>query len=374
MRKILGAVCALILWGLLVAALWPFNPIPPNEVSWLPAEDGLRFGDRATIYSSGVFDATRWDEESFCSLEIWLQPDRAYANHSHTILVFYRADNPFQFRLTQYHDSLFVRRDYRDQQNRLETAEIEIDHAFRRDEKVLLTITVGLRGTSVYRNGEFVDAFRRFGLSCKNLSGQLVLGSSPLFYETWQGSLLGLAIYNQGLTAEQVSKHYAMWTQKRASEAFKNDGAIAVYSFGERSGRTIRNGTGPGPSLFIPETFGVLHKRLLTPPWEEFSPDLGYVWDLVINIAGFIPFGFFVCAYLAWNRQWNRAAAMTIVSGGILGLTIEILQWFIPSRSSGVTDIITNTLGTGLGAMLWMWQPVRVLAAKLGGSQPPRSL
>ncbi len=29
-----------------------------------------------------------------------------------------------------------------------------------------------------------------------------------------------------------------------------------------------------------------------------------------------------------------------------------------------MTDIITNTLGTGVGVMLWRWQPVQSLVAR----------
>ena len=112
----------------------------------------------------------------------------------------------------------------------------------------------------------------------------------------------------------------------------------ALYSFRERSGRIIHNSIGPGPDLYIPRTFRVLHKKILAPPWEEFSPQLSYVWDILINIAGFIPFGFFFCAYLTCNRQWNRATVVTVVLGGIISVTIEVLQGFIPSRMSGVTD------------------------------------
>jgi VanZ family protein len=352
MRKVLGPICVFIVLGLLTAGLWPFNPFPPNEVSWLTDRNGLRFGDKATIFSSGTFEVARSNEESFCSLEIWLQPALQDVNESVMILAFYTPENPLQFGLKQYRDGLVVR-DYRDEQKRLRTSKIEFAHAFRQAEPVLFTITMGPNGTSAYLNGVWLKAFPHVGLSCKNFSGQLVIGNSPITDNSWQGKLFGVAIYNQQLTSEVVSRHYTMWTHEREPEGIEKDDVRALYSFRERSGRIIHNSIGPGPDLDIPKTFRILHKKILAPPWEEFSPKLSYVWDILINITGFIPFGFFLCAYLTWNRQWNRAAVVTVVLGGIISVTIEVLQGFIPSRASGVTDIITNTLGTSLGVILW---------------------
>jgi len=352
MRKSLGPICVLIVCGLLTAGLWPFNPFLKNDVNWLTDQNGLRFGDKGTVFSSGTFEVPTSNEKPFCSLEIWLQPALEDVNESVMILAFYTPDNPLQFGLKQYRDGLVVR-DYRDEQKRLSTAQIGFEHAFRQAEPVLFTITLGPNGASVYRNGVWAKAFPQIGLSCKNLSGQLVIGNSPITDNAWQGKLFGVAIYSQELTSEAVSRHYTMWTHERVPEGVAREGVRALYSFRERSGRIIHNNIGPGPDLYIPKIFRILHKKMLAPPWEEFAPKLSYVWDILINIVGFIPFGFFFCAYLTCNRQWNRATVVTVVLGGIISATIEVLQGFIPSRVSGVTDIITNTLGTSLGVILW---------------------
>jgi glycopeptide antibiotics resistance protein len=107
-----------------------------------------------------------------------------------------------------------------------------------------------------------------------------------------------------------------------------------------------------------------LHNSILIPPWKEDHDKLEFR-DLAINILGFVPFGALLFACLRMHRSDSLATFLTVLAGFTITLTIETLQAFIPGRLSGILDIITNTLGTYLGVLLFRWPAIHDLAAKL---------
>jgi VanZ family protein len=71
--------------------------------------------------------------------------------------------------------------------------------------------------------------------------------------------------------------------------------------------------------------------------------------------------GFIGCAYWGWASTRRQAILYSILFGEILSFVIEVLQAYIPQRYSGTTDIITNTLGAALGAVLVRPSMVRTI-------------
>ena len=360
--RLVGAVCACILCGILVAGLWPFH-VPENQVTWRANNDGLYFGRYGSVLSTGTFSANPLNEDSGGSIEIWLEP--ASLKSQHTILSFDGSDHPgTPFSIHQYKDAVVLYRHNVDSYGTVRTAGFKVDNVFREERPVFVTIVLGKQNTSVYVNGFLSKTSPPIGTSTNNLSGRLVLANSPGIDDSWSGQILGLVIYHRPLPAAQVAQHYEGWMKNQRPALAQDEAPVALYLFNERAGDIVHNQLDPATDLVIPKRYFVLHSAFLRSPWREYHPSWSYWMDVGINIAGFIPMGFCVVAYFSSVRTMERAAAATIVLGFVTSLTIETLQAFLPTRDSGMTDLITNTLGTAIGVILYRLCVTRQLLTK----------
>ena len=357
--------CILVVSTLFTAGLWPFNPFPRNQVTWLPTGKGLQFGDHGVVFSREPVERTGPKRDSGCTLAIRVQPDAVSRGATGTLIGIYTPETTSQFRLLQWRDFLLIRKDYRDTGNHFKTTEVDLEHAFVNPEPVSFTITLGLEGSVAYRNGIRAAGITRVGLSCADFAGQLVLGDSAVIDNAWRGNILDLALFDRELTPQEIASKYAAWNEKPTDRGPGGEQhLVAQYAFNEGSGQAVHGVPGAAPDLYIPKIFKVPHKKMLMWPSEESHDKLEFR-DIAINIFGFVPFGFVFVAYLTWNRNVSHSLLITILCGAAISLTIEILQEYIPGRDSGILDIITNTLGTFLGALLFRWAPMQNLAAKL---------
>jgi VanZ family protein len=364
-RGLLVAICLLVLCGILVAGLWPFHA-PNNSVSWLADGSGLLFGEHGSIASSSAFKASASYAGSPCSLELWLRPS---LDDSGTVLAFYWPEQTVvPFRLWQSHSYIGIQRASVDQLHHAERTKIYGADVFHRGKPVLITISSAAAGTTVYTDGKFARQAPELKLSRHDFTGQLVIGNGPMGANPWSGQLKGLAVYDRELTANEASQHYASWTTNAQRDLAQADGLVALYLFNEGKGSVVHNQVDSTTDLLIPKRFFLLHEQLLETPWSEFRARWSYWANVGINVGGFIPLGFFFCWYFSFMRRIKRSVMVTIVLGFIVSLAIEVLQSFLPTRDSGMTDIITNTAGTALGAVLFVWIAAQPCVFRMGMS------
>ncbi len=354
-RELLGFTCFVLLCGILYAGLNPFH-VPANQVSWLAGMDGLRFGEHGTVFAVGTFPPSAADERT---IEFWAKP--GLTEDSNTLLAFYSPANPRQLWLSQSISDLKIQTQPSSAWRGVTTQKFYIDNAFQDGRNTFWTLAFGKSSTAVYRNGTLI---RKTGLhfSSSELRGQLVLANSPIFHASWSGVLRGLAIFDRALDGAQVDRHYTTWTQTGAPSLTPGDACIALYLFDEHAGNIIHNRVRTENDLYIPQKFTVLRQTLLDPIWRAFSWRIGFWTDTLINIAGFIPFGFFFCAWFS-VRNMKSSAFKAVMFGAAISVLIEVTQAWLPTRDSSMSDVITNTLGSVIGSMAYRGYPARVLRA-----------
>jgi hypothetical protein len=346
--------------AVLVATLWPGDPFTRNGVTWLQGIRGLKFESPGLVVSKEYLKPAETQATESYSVELLVRPAN---RQSSTILAFYNDARPTQLLIGQDGERLLVTHDTGIQSDRTKTIEFHADHVFRPGRLVLVTISSGPSGTVVYLDGKTAGYFPLFKFSRSEMSGQIVLGTPPSMYEPWSGELRGLAIYSKELTVRDALQHYRGWMDSSAPHDI--DGAIARYAFAEAAGREIRDDVPSGPNLEVPAIFSVPHKAFLRSAKKEFKASWRYAKDVAVNIAGFVPLGLIACAYLPWTKSRWKAILIATVACGVLSFVIEVLQYYLPRRFSGTTDIITNTLGAAVGAAIMQASLVRHVLKKL---------
>ena len=306
-------------------------------------------GRFSTVVSAHPFAPPAGEAQS---LEIWLEPARIW--DSGTLLAYSTPEVPLRFMVLQSQVDLVLQTDPLRALLRQQRSRHVVKNVFRRPQPRFLSITCGTGGTKVYVDGSAVQTFPDARPSTNLFGGDLVVGDAPWQGDSWAGRLYGLAIYDRELSATQVLRHFTTWTRTGRPETDVADGVTALYLFNEGHGRSVQNRAGPGPALVIPDRYRVVHQTLFEPFWEEFSWTRSYWGAALKNIVGFVPLGFCLYPYLQAIRRFKRAMMFTVLLGTLVSLTIESVQYFLPTRESGTTDIFTNTLGTLLGGVAYV--------------------
>lgn len=82
--------------------------------------------------------------------------------------------------------------------------------------------------------------------------------------------------------------------------------------------------------------------------YETSVAFITHIKEVIYNILIFVPAGVYFTAFLGKRKWWLGIGASFFVS-----LTFETVQWIFSIGVSDITDLIGNTLGSGVGAVLF---------------------
>ena len=90
-------------------------------------------------------------------------------------------------------------------------------------------------------------------------------------------------------------------------------------------------------------------------PWAFLSAPFPKYWsgfDLAINVLGYVPFGFLLVFSALRSERGRYAIGLSVLLAGLLSLSMESLQSYLPVRVPSTVDLVTNIVGAGLGALV----------------------
>jgi VanZ family protein len=121
-----------------------------------------------------------------------------------------------------------------------------------------------------------------------------------------------------------------------------------------------------------------LIERRLRQLWERPIRGMGGSWaDVYSNVAFFMPWGFLLAI---WREKrgssWWWTLVLALLTGACFSASVELLQLFAPRRVTSLIDLVTNTFGSVVGALLgwplarWLWPVASVRARQLLLTRP----
>lgn len=329
-----------------------------NNVTWLEGRDGIRFGRYGIVYTNTVFPAgTNSPGQDGMTFELVIRPHNFKDDRFKILLSIHGGIDSEQLILGQWRSALIVMNGD-DYDGRLGIPKVGVNEAIPPDQDTFVNITSGSEGTQVYINGRLRQSSTRLVLKIPNQDSHavMVLGNSPYGRHSWAGDIYGMAIYEEILSEEKTITHYNQWSTQQIFSFHRDIQPKVLYLFDDGSGQRVFDHGQSNHHLVIPPRVEILKKEILVAPWNEKQFDHSLIQDMIINLAGFIPPGFFLFAILVNIGGWYKkyGICLTLITCFMVSLTIEILQIWMPSRSSQSLDLIMNAIGGLLGVMLYI--------------------
>lgn len=215
-------------------------------------------------------------------------------------------------------------------------------------------IAAGISGKTVWITAEHSPCIQT---AIKNTSqftpdylekGSLLFGFRPSGKNPWRGELTELVIGDGSLY--RIVSDVLNGNHDHLCDSFPT---IARFLFEKHSNRIVKNQCQSSWNLIVPKfpkIFVYLKPQFLQ-DITSINRSLGK--DMLINFTGFIPFGIiFFLVFYSLHKKLLLAGIYTFFFTLFTSTGIEIVQIFIPPRSSQVIDIILNTTGALSGVVM----------------------
>ncbi|MGX9417708.1 VanZ family protein [Vibrio sp. WJH972] len=212
------------------------------------------------------------------------------------------------------------------------------------EQPVLLSITSDNTGTWVYFDGQEAAHNKHVILTLPEVyANNLILGNDDTESRPWLGRMYGINLfYTPDEFTSTVLRHHQEWQKEGMLPTISGNKAITNLNFTKEQTDNL---------MLVKETPYADRSVLEWPAAQLFHLDLYFIFDIVINFIGFMPFGLILMMLLPTNISLRyRLLCVSLVSYGF-SLSIEVSQIWIPLRHSSSLDLLLNTSGGLAGAL-----------------------
>ncbi|MCX5811625.1 MAG: exosortase [Proteobacteria bacterium] len=328
---------------LLVIGLFPFNFRQSNN-ALLNQIDGLMLAPPSTVYT--LAPPEKLVNINELSVLVELKTDFTQESGYARIISYSLDPENMNFRVAQWEDRLIFELKTADAPRGLH---FEVLNIFNNNARKWILISCKGNKIAFYKDGELRKTIETGQIDFANWDKTypLSVGSESNGKFCWGGSINRIAIYARSFMPEEVMDLYLHPLEVRP---------LIYYSFTGNQNRLIADqGIGKPSNLSVPEHFTPYKRSTL----EKFYKPYGTTWrsykyhllDILVNIIGFIPLGFLLASYIVRKKLPLILSILLPTLGGfIVSFTIEILQTYLPGRSSSLNDLICNTIGVLSGS------------------------
>jgi hypothetical protein len=353
-------ILSLYLILIFFALLRPFNfDLNCNNAKWLKTKNGIQFNQKGQVIStestSGLYQMLT--EGNGLTLEVWISTYDIIQDGPARILSYSIDTHLRNFTLAQSKDKLVMRlRTEITDQNGI-VPHIEVENIFGVNNFYHIIITYNFSNECVFINGKkrVCDYTVSGKFSNWDPSFKLVVGNEATGDRPWLGEIYYVAIYNEALNSREIKWNYEAGLQNTrcSNENRLTNGTrpVVCYLFNEKGGNQIAD-AGISPykfNLHIPGRLPVNRPFLYLPSLRDLHSHF-FTIDSLLNILGFIPFGFLLHRLVKLRlKNGLQTVAIVLIIGLFISLGCEVLQHFLPSRCSSIIDVFTNMFGLSLG-------------------------
>lgn len=400
-----GKCLFLLLVILVTVGLWPFNFFANNLVT-IGSDRGVHLERPATAYTS--VPSVKLRNLTAFTIAIRLATNSSGLSSFEKILSYALSQKEANFILGQWKDGLGL-------DLRVDGTSPEIHFGeygvLKKDVRICCVISYDGQALTLYENGR-IRKTRNDSLKFSEWVDKypLVIGTDANGRSQWRGTIYEIAIFDRALTEpeiRQLSEHNkgnrwqvtgdrkAVTTGTRSeiggsydraqddnsmieyrgktglprfahnNETMSDSGPLIHYIFDQantyettfrgRKALGVRDlAKGAPADLVIPKYFMPYRRAFLERPSMDLKDyRRNIIEDILINLIGFAPLGMLL--FIIFGRKnigMGVCLFLAAAVGFAVSITIEVLQAFLPSRNSSMLDLIMNTTGTLIGALI----------------------